>query len=953
MHKRPVSEYVPDERLLNDMVQPHPLQRTFLPSGHETYPRPSRYNPVLINPVLPINEDRDRIVDMITAQGFRAGIVQSPTGSGKTLELPKIALETDLFSRIYLTQPTILGARTIAQRLATEFVALGADGGRIVGYQTATEGNSADHNSIQIVTADLLAHMAMSGGIPKDALVISDEFHMRKIGTDAAFSLCAMQGIKTVISSATIDAPFIARRAAEITRQDVPVITGKGKRFPVEVRKLDGLVSKETLKLIYELRSLGIVPKGAIILPGDAEIRTMRGLIKPYMPAGMSIVKMTGESSRQTHELAMADHTEGSLILATKILETSVTVPGMHFVVSSGWHRTGDWYKGAKSLPLEPISQASADQQMGRVGRTMPGIYIEAQLDGYPVRPKPNPDSTNSTAVRSVPSYERPEIERIDLSDIEMRLCAAGLSLNNLSLMTQPSRSAVAAAHERLRRIGAVEYGDLVATEVGKRMAEINLDSHYARMVEAAREHGDRIALQMIFATAALQTKGIGATSQYKQAWKGLTHEKISDVLAQLDVFIGALSMTDEEREKRDIIDRRFSKALEIAISIADRFKLEHVALHRPTDYERKVLFECSLKGYDWLFVRQDRSHFRGKDRARRTLMRSSVIELSDPHQFILGQALNIGYMGNKGQRTRKAIKTVTSVDIETLERVLPERMSYRFDGYQLTKKGQILSAEVAFFDETRTGQKRHKRAEPCLETDAFLCDAIASKEVSLHDCPALVNIYKALDELHDLQHRTDEDLGVDKLAMELEMLLLRRMPAMASSVEDVATVITHDDIRGFVDEARRTAIRENAPDSIVFPLVNNTYQSFEVSYIHNVLTIHVSPQDVEFLQLNTSWSGRELQLKVQGLRKKLSILDAKEYFGRGSRWYRRNQMYADTSKQVYDTKIRTVPTFGSSALAYEPMLSSLEATDNELAEFVVPHFKNKKGRRPGGRRGR
>lgn len=893
------SEYMPDEALLNDLAQPFPEQRELLPNGQVRFVEPKRHY-ALANPSHPINQDRDRIVDLM--ESGEPFIVQSPTGSGKTQELPKAALETGLYTDIWVTQPTIPAARMSAMRAAAELSALGADGERLVGYATAMEGNLQPSNRIRYVTDQKLAEMALSNSLGLRPLVINDEFHMGKLGGDLAFTICTSRGIQTIISSATIDAEFHARRAEEITGRPVPIVTGVGRRHPVEMRISGVGVSQTLLNLIEEYKDKGNeAPKGIIFLPGDKDIRDTHGRIHKRVPKELRLFHMTSESSQEHQQRAMANYKRGSVISGTNILETSLTVPDTDFVIDSGWQRTGIWKDGHKTLPLEPASKASRDQRQGRVGRTRPGIYIIAPLEGYPLLPFfHEPENAPTMGCLRTPraighdttaSYELRESERVDLSDIELRLQAHGMSLETVPLMAQPSQRRIEQAKHHLRQIDAMHYGEDDISAIGKEMVKLNVDTSYARMVIEACRFGPRLTLQMIAAVAALQMKGIGATGLNRRQWLELTNEKESDVLAQLDLMVAAMPMNEKEKSAFSIIDHRFDRAVLLGRTLAERLDLDFDALAPPTEEERARLIECSIRGYHDIFVRRGKRTFNDKNKDRRTITGSSVIATrAELANIVLGEAIDIGAMSAKhGLRMRKTVKMATVVTVAMLDKTVPEKMSRRLAGYDFTQTGRLFGVQDIYYENMRIDSRRQLQIEPNVETDEVLVRGVCDKRRADGNHPQVKTLYKAIDGLYSLQDRCDDDLELDGLYAYFFDLLSERAPSKLTSIAEVAEIISEEDVKKFIPETRRAAIMDKSPDSVAITLEDDSPMLVDVTYRKNVAYVSVLPQIVEYLPNNLAVGSHKTLLKVQGVRNMLTVAQAKEHFGRGSRWYRRS----------------------------------------------------------------
>jgi len=937
--KRASLEYMPDAALLADLAQPFPDQSITLPDGQVKFV-PTEGNYVLANPALPINQKRDEIVGLML--NHRPFITATATGSGKTLGLPMMAFETDEFDRIWVTQPTILGARNAAARLTTELNALGVDGEDIVGYRTANEGTLNERHRIAYVTPKLYTEMLLSGVVGKKDLGILDEFHMRQAGTDVAFTLNHMQGVQTVISSATIDTEYIARRAREMTGKEHPIVIGPGRRYPVDERVEPVLVSQAIIDVVKEFRDAKLKPpKIAVVLPGDQAIRDVRGAIHRRLPSDMAIYRLTGESSRRQQEKAMADYSHGSVTLATNVIETSLTIPNLQVVIDSLYRRTGHFKNGVKRLPLEIASIASQDQVTGRVGRTEAGIRIQAMLDGYSPAPVffeegVSKDNVPRPIVRDeTPSYVQPEIECVDLSDLEIRLAARGMSLGTMSLLTEPRRHAIEGARSRLRRLDAIDYSTGEVTEIGEQIAKLNVDTGYARMVAEALLHGERTALQMIAAVSALQMKGIGTSGLNQRRWLELTNEKDSDLLAQLDVMLAAMSLDDDEKATFNIIDHRFENAFTLAKSLAERVGLDFNHVAAPTESERQTLVECLIMGSLDVFVKNGKRTFKGRNGDRRTLTGMSVIAArKNPANIVMGEAIDIGVMSKRhGLRMRRALKMATAVNIRMLDQTIPSKMSRRLSHYDISKTGNVFGVQDVFFDTIKIG-KETRQIKASAETDTLLIDSICEKRRVEGTHPKLKQLYAAIDELKELQDRTADDLELRGLNEHLLELLSERAPMSILSLEKLSEVISPKDIRAYVSSAKTREIIAAAPNEVEIKIEDDARATLDVVYIKNIAYVRVLPQHVPYIPDELTINGRKTFLHVEGYRNHhLTIAQAKEHVSRESRRYRRNgESEASANRASALTAETAAEVAGRLAVSIEAQKI-----------IIVGHFKTKK----------
>ncbi|HOT34314.1 MAG TPA: helicase-related protein, partial [Rhodoglobus sp.] len=366
--------------------------------------------PITYPPELPVSQRRDDIADALRAN--QVIIVAGATGSGKTTQLPKILLELGKRS-IGHTQPRRIAARTIAERVAQE---LGQEVGGLVGYQVRFTDRVGPQTRIKLMTDGILLNeIHRDRDLKKYDAIIIDEAHERSLTVDFLLGylkqlLPRRPDLTVVITSATIDPESFARHFADAAGTPAPIIEVSGRTYPVEIRyrplvaealeaedadldKLDQQttpVDRDYLQGITDaLDELGREGDGDVLvfLSGENEIRdaeeAIRGRISAgSMTAGTEVLPLYGRlSAADQHRVFETSRTPGvrrRVVLATNVAETSLTVPGIRYVIDAGTARISRYSVRSKiqRLPIEAISQASANQRSGRSGRTSDGIAI-------------------------------------------------------------------------------------------------------------------------------------------------------------------------------------------------------------------------------------------------------------------------------------------------------------------------------------------------------------------------------------------------------------------------------------------------------------------------------------------------------------------------------------------------------------------------------------------------
>lgn len=444
-------------------------------------------------PELPVSAAREEIADAI--RDNQVVIVAGATGSGKTTQLPKIALELGR-ERIAHTQPRRLAARTIAERVAEE---LQVELGTLVGYKVRFTDKVSDETRIALMTDGILLNE-----IHRDRLltrydtIIIDEAHERSLNVDFLIGylvriLPERPDLKVIITSATIDPESFAKHFAPAGGRPAPIIEVSGRTYPVEIRYREQTEETaeedEVSSIVAALRELDREAPGDVLvfLPGEAEIRDAADAVRGAYAKDRSpteVLPLYGRlSAAEQHRVFERSRVAGvrrRVVLATNVAETSLTVPGIRYVIDTGTARISRYSNRSKvqQLPIEAIAQASANQRAGRAGRTSDGIAIRLY-------------SEEDFAKR--PEFTEPEILRTSLASVILQMLSLGFGdITAFPFLTPPDSRGVKAAFDLLTELGAVEPsrrdGSPHLTRVGRDISRMPIDPRFARMlIEAGR----------------------------------------------------------------------------------------------------------------------------------------------------------------------------------------------------------------------------------------------------------------------------------------------------------------------------------------------------------------------------------------------------------------------------------------------------------------------------------
>ncbi len=454
---------------------------------------------------LPVSQRRGEIAEAIA--GHQVVIVAGETGSGKTTQIPKICLDLGRGVRgmIGHTQPRRLAARTVADRICDE---LKTPLGGAVGYSVRFTDQVGDTTLVKLMTDGiLLAEIQRDRRLLRYDTLIIDEAHERSLNIDFLLGYLTQllpdrPDLKVIITSATLDPQRFSDHFG-----GAPIVEVSGRTYPVEIRNrplvVEGPVSPDrddpddpdgdevgrvevrdqVEGIIDAVRELGAEGPGDILvfLSGEREIRDTADALRALRLPGTEVLPLYARLSTAEQHKVFAAHSARRIVLATNVAETSLTVPGIHYVIDPGTARISRYSHRTKvqRLPIEPISQASANQRAGRCGRTADGVCIRLYSgEDYARRPE----------------FTEPEILRTSLASVILQMTALGLGdLEKFPFVQPPDRRSVRAGIQLLQELGALdpEQPDprRRLTDIGRQLAQLPVDPRLGRMiVEAARE---------------------------------------------------------------------------------------------------------------------------------------------------------------------------------------------------------------------------------------------------------------------------------------------------------------------------------------------------------------------------------------------------------------------------------------------------------------------------------
>ena len=467
---------------------------------------------------LPIFERRDDL--MAAIRDHQVVVVAGETGSGKSTQLPKLCLELGRGSDglIGHTQPRRVAARTIAERIAEE---TGTRLGELIGYSVRFTDKVGEHTRVRVMTDGiLLAEIQRDRTLRRYDTIIIDEAHERSLNIDFLLGylrrlLPQRPDLKVIVTSATIDTERFAAHFAAPDGTPAPIIEVSGRTYPVEVRyrpygeepgdERDQV--QAVLEAVDELGDVGLGGGGGdvlVFLSGEREIHdTADALRRRAAEQGRSsmleVLPLYARLSSVEQHRIFKPHPGRRVVLSTNVAETSITVPGVRYVVDAGTARISRYSHRLKvqRLPIEPVSQASANQRAGRCGRVAPGICIRLFAeDDFEARPR----------------FTEPEILRTNLASVILQMTALRLGdVADFPFLDPPDPRSVRDGYALLDELGAIEpdegrgLSQRRLTKIGTRLSRLPIDPRLGRMVLEAERHGCVREVMVIAAALSIQ----------------------------------------------------------------------------------------------------------------------------------------------------------------------------------------------------------------------------------------------------------------------------------------------------------------------------------------------------------------------------------------------------------------------------------------------------------------
>lgn len=547
------------------------------PSASRAFP------PINFAPELPVSERREEIARAIEAHPVV--IVSGETGSGKTTQLPKICMSIGrgAVKQIGHTQPRRIAASSVARRIAQE---LYTPLGEVVGFKVRFTDQTKPGAAVKLMTDGILLAETQSDPLLRayDTIII-DEAHERSLNIDFLLGYLKQlldsgrrPDLKVIITSATIDAERFAQHFGR-AGTPAPVINVSGRTYPVELRyrpyKDEDDADDRSLMdgIVAAVDECAMAGRGDVLvfLPGEREIREAAEALRKHHPPGTEILPLYARLSAEEQERVFKPGGARRIVFATNVAETSLTVPGIRFVVDTGLARIKRYsYRNkVEQLQVEPISQAAANQRAGRCGRVAAGICIRLY---------------DEADLAKRPRFTDPEILRASLAGVILRMKSLGLGdVRAFPFVEPPPARAIADGYDLLTELNAVDERNEL-TPIGQELAGLPLDPRVGRMLLAARDNRALAEVLILAASLSVQDpreRPIEAQQAADQAHRKFTDEK-SDFLALLKLWAFAQERIEHKKSNKKLAEelkshfispRRMREWIDVHGQLASRVK--------------------------------------------------------------------------------------------------------------------------------------------------------------------------------------------------------------------------------------------------------------------------------------------------------------------------------------------------------------------------------------------
>jgi ATP-dependent helicase HrpB len=669
---------------------------------------------------LPIYEIENDLA--ATLKATKRLVLQAPTGSGKSTQVPQMLLQHGLLGsgQCVVLQPRRLAARLLAARVASE---LKVQLGREVGYQVRFENVTSNATRIKFETEGILLRQLIADPTLRGiSAIVFDEFHERHLYGDITLARALdiqeqhRPDLLIIVMSATLNAgeleDYLSQSANQNPKSEIgcAVLRSEGRTYPVEISYLPhrlGINPPPPWELAADAFSDFVNSGGKgdvlVFMPGGFEIsQTIQAIRNVSESRGFLVLPLHGELSPRDQDAAVARYEQPKVVVSTNVAETSVTIDGVRLVIDSGLARMAryDANRGINTLLVEKISQASSDQRAGRAGRTAPGKCLRLW--------------SRSEHDERAPQ-ELPEIKRLDLSEVVLTLKAAGVDdLRKFRWLEKPDEISLTHAEElladlgALRRVAQAGMPALQITELGRKMLAFPTHPRYSRMLLAAQEYG--CVHQACLVAALTQGRDLllrGGGKDVQNDRDDLLGEKAS---SDFWILMRAWNFAQKNQFRLDacrrlgihaVTAKQVGPLFEQFLRIAKDEGLDIT----PREIKDEALQKCILIGFsDRVARRLDQGTLRCElvHGRRGVLARESVVSKAE-----LFVAAEIREVEQRGGEVNTILSIATAIEMDWLRELFPEDLKREVQVQWDAQAKRVLAAELVRFRDLALAAKR------------------------------------------------------------------------------------------------------------------------------------------------------------------------------------------------------------------------------------------------------
>ncbi|QEG20806.1 ATP-dependent RNA helicase HrpB [Mariniblastus fucicola] len=691
----------PESGNAGDLAKLENFLKRFAASKERFSKRESLLPKPQLDETLPIAARSEEITEAIL--NHQVVVISGETGSGKSTQLPLIALQAGLGIRgmIGHTQPRRIAARGVAARLASQ---IGTPLGKDVGFKIRFDDKTGNDTFIKLMTDGiLLAETQSDRFLNQYEMIIIDEAHERSLNIDFLLGglkriLATRKDLKLIITSATINTQRFADHFTVDKDKPVPIINVEGRTYPVEIRyqpptSPDGGDSQIEVSdhVAQTCRELVREEDGDILvfLPTEAEIRTVSRKLKAVLGGSrIEVLPLYARLSTGQQNEIFQPKSARRIVLATNVAESSITVPRISCVVDTGTARISHYAAKSKvqRLPIEPVSQASANQRSGRCGRIGPGVAVRLYAeDDYESRQK----------------FTTPEIRRTNLASVILQTLHLRLGdIEEFPFIDPPRVENVRDGFKTLFEVGAVDEKKHLTRE-GRKLARLPVDPRIGKMIFSADREGCLAEVLVIASALEIQSPKLRPVERKQAADQA--HEQFANEKSD---FLGLLNIWDWYHErKEDLSKSKLKKACEqnfISFSLMRQWQEIYRQLK-------------SMVGREGLKIRDRKNDYNAIHRSLMCGLLSGVAMLGDKHEFTGSGGIKFhlwpgsDVFGTKPkwiiaaeivETTKRYGRTVASISPDWIERLAPHLIKKRHTDARWSKKKQsvMVSEHVSLF---------------------------------------------------------------------------------------------------------------------------------------------------------------------------------------------------------------------------------------------------------------